>query len=1154
MSIKHINESFERLASNTKPVKELKEKFDPTLRDLTSSLNQVIESLEKKGSNVMLYESAFQNEIEKFFPDKSWWEVTDIDISSDLFERKDPRMTAKRIVESIRRKPMRESSDDKLVIYKSLGKYKITPKSNYSARIQNARKIHSLDDFSSADEIIDYYVKNGWAKGKEDFEILDESKKITERNLTRSERHNRDMEKIFSTKKSQDEKIADFLRKNGYSEEQVDKLQKQDKLSYEIAKKFTPDGKQPSDVLGKILKESDDEIEYEKKYYSKLRPDGTGEIEYWEVDAPKHPKDWGRGERNRVVLDKKEWQKRAFGIKENKNLKEAEAPAGYSPKKQGKAYKVFRVKNGKLYPPMVANPGGEDTPIGKWLIADEGEFAGLSKTGRPQVKSSQGGTLSYRPGWHLGDIPRASQFDRTNKETGEKEFPKDFVWAECSYTMDVDYQPESDEQGYMRIDKDGKPYRSDKYQHSLAGLPKLPKDGYYKYRTNPRPDTVPWVITGAIKVDRLLSDAEVNAILERNGVEPIHRQGGDKTLAELGLRESLNRKSVKEDWWNNQSNYTVLDHEDEYPTNGQWFDFVFDFYNGRLGYVTETNRGHTKARDADHAIEKFWRSHEKASDGKSGFILTSVKDESGKEYLSEKLSNKRKLKESFPTHGNKIDLEEVIQSLWEKGDEIGGEDWIEVFNPNGVSKLSSGEEYCNRIEVTGADDKQIKISLKTNGGNVEYQIFNEGRDWKKASSIDELWKVIFDRVGRKENESLRRKPMREETDWDTYAEIEKEQVSDYSNRVKSEITPQVRRTFSRIKNVLENESRDAYVDGFYFPQKAVDMLKGGNRYHLNKYMDINVSDTLNMIDENGSVEEAIDSLFVDYKPGSAYSWASNFVANLKKINGKNESFTKKHAKKLKESHRRKLTESFDDMEVFMNTWANYNEYGADGVLTPTGWMSIDEAIEYCEEYADYEPFINDTDNVPFDDINEYSNASSALEELKELQESDVDEEAVKAIVEAGGYDIKEAIEIAESGDYYFYPGLSSYTDLAYELIDELGGIGEAVGKNVVNYIDEDQMRREYRWDIREIMRDSAEDEVDREHYGEDEDSYDREQEIEDWMDEHEDEYLDMVIDEDIRMAEAGEVDLSNYFDYEAFGRDLSFDGYTIVDNGIIYIP
>ena len=238
-------------------------------------------------------------------------------------------------------------------------------------------------------------------------------------------------------------------------------------------------------------------------------------------------------------------------VEESIDIKEKASPDGYAPTKTGKAYKVFKVKNGKLYPPMVANKGGEDTPIGIWLDAEEGEFAGLSKTGRPQVKSTGSGNLSYRPGWHLGDVPRAPQFDRRNKETGEMEFPKDFVWAECDYAMDVDYQSESDARGYERtkVDDQGNVIttKSKKFQHSLAGLPKLPTNGYYKYRTNPRPDTVPWVITGQMKVNRLLDDFEVNEILKSKGIEPIHRQGGDKTLKELGLTESLEEKCCNED-------------------------------------------------------------------------------------------------------------------------------------------------------------------------------------------------------------------------------------------------------------------------------------------------------------------------------------------------------------------------------------------------------------------------------------------------------------------------------------------------------------------------------------------------------------------------------------------------------------------------------
>ena len=209
------------------------------------------------------------------------------------------------------------------------------------------------------------------------------------------------------------------------------------------------------------------------------------------------------------------------------------------PKKTLTGYKVFVVKNGKLYPPMVANPDAADTPVGVWLNADIGAQAPDSKTGRKQVKAggkgTQGGSgsLAFRPGWHLGETPLATQFDRTNPETGKRElFPENFVWAECEIAADKNYQEEAMSYGYTK---------SGKFQHSLAGLPKLPVDGYYKYRTNPNPDTVPWLITGAMKVTRLLDDAEVNRILESKGLPPKNRVGGNKTLADLGLEETAKR-------------------------------------------------------------------------------------------------------------------------------------------------------------------------------------------------------------------------------------------------------------------------------------------------------------------------------------------------------------------------------------------------------------------------------------------------------------------------------------------------------------------------------------------------------------------------------------------------------------------------------------
>lgn len=194
------------------------------------------------------------------------------------------------------------------------------------------------------------------------------------------------------------------------------------------------------------------------------------------------------------------------------------------PKKKGVGYKVFVLKDGKLYPPMVANPDGAATPVGVWLDADAAPIAGESKTGRPQVKQggkgTQGGSgkLAYRPGWHLGVVPYAIQFNRKDADGNKTLFPKNFVFAEVEYAADVDYQEEARQEG---INPSGK------YQHSLAGLKHLPTDGYYMYRTNPNPETDPWVITGAMKVNRILTRAEQAELVKNAGREPQQIQDGD---------------------------------------------------------------------------------------------------------------------------------------------------------------------------------------------------------------------------------------------------------------------------------------------------------------------------------------------------------------------------------------------------------------------------------------------------------------------------------------------------------------------------------------------------------------------------------------------------------------------------------------------------
>lgn len=215
---------------------------------------------------------------------------------------------------------------------------------------------------------------------------------------------------------------------------------------------------------------------------------------------------------------------------------------------------------------------------------------------------------------------------------------------------------------------------------------------------------------------------------------------------------------------------------------------------------------------------------------------------------------------------------------------------------------------------------------------------------------------------------------------------------------------------------------------------------------------------------------------------------------------------------LKESEEEK-----NKMEVFMNTWANYNEYGADGGITPTGWMSIDQAIEYCKKYAEYEPFINDVDNCPIE-VSEYDNAPDKLEELIRYNEFE-DKTLLKNAMETGKYStVDDYIDVLERGDYIWFPGVSDDEGLGEAYVDMVGFEGITSPEN---YIDRQKV-------IDMIESTYSEEEL--EEYGGAE------------------EEADVMID--IYTKDGNKDFFEEYFSYEALGRELSVD-YTYTSDGAI---
>jgi len=191
------------------------------------------------------------------------------------------------------------------------------------------------------------------------------------------------------------------------------------------------------------------------------------------------------------------------------------------PQKTVKAYKLFKTKNGKLYPLFVN--ANKPVPVGQWLTAEEGP-QGKSQ-GR--VKSTLG-DLAYRPGWHSGDLPVATHIGAKSHADlkAPDTRPSNHVWAEVEHPADVDWQSLANSRA--RMNAKGEPI-----PNTAHITDQVPHGGFYRYKTNPNMSGN-WLISGGMKVNRVLGDDEVKAINDAHGVADLPRRpgfadGGDVT-------------------------------------------------------------------------------------------------------------------------------------------------------------------------------------------------------------------------------------------------------------------------------------------------------------------------------------------------------------------------------------------------------------------------------------------------------------------------------------------------------------------------------------------------------------------------------------------------------------------------------------------------
>ncbi len=204
------------------------------------------------------------------------------------------------------------------------------------------------------------------------------------------------------------------------------------------------------------------------------------------------------------------------------------------PEKSVTAYKLFRVdpkQPGKLFPLFV----NSTTPVGtgEWIAAEIGEAAPDSKTGKRKVKSKLG-PLAFRPGWHGGDLPVATHIGSRAGGPTPTYRPANQVWAEVEMPDDVDWQSKAN--AAAKKNKNG-----EVMARTAHITDQLPKGGHYRYKTNPNM-TGEWMIAGEMKVNRVLSDAEVESINSAAGVSDLPRASPRVDSIETDITFSIKPK------------------------------------------------------------------------------------------------------------------------------------------------------------------------------------------------------------------------------------------------------------------------------------------------------------------------------------------------------------------------------------------------------------------------------------------------------------------------------------------------------------------------------------------------------------------------------------------------------------------------------------
>lgn len=324
---------------------------------------------------------------------------------------------------------------------------------------------------------------------------------------------------------------------------------------------------------------------------------------------------------------------------------------------------------------------------------------GVNGSAKSETGEGSASMYALRPGWHFGEVPSMHQIGYGENKDMRLD---NQVWVEVDMSADVDYNEEA-----------ASNWGGDIPTH-------IPTDGYYKFATNPTQKKTKsgatdadntkadWYVAGAFKVNRILSDAEADSIVndynQRTGrnVPLDHRRSGGRMFN----AETMSVEDVKYSMTKDSDGNNLTEAQQEFFKDSKVVD---EEGNLKVMYHGTPNGDFTKFKSGTYFTDNKEYADRYQNPGASS--ISSGKTASAPKTFAVHLNIKK------PFDLNDAEARDIYINEYIKGG-----------NAMGINPYLSDAEYAKITTIDWTEAEDLRDFLEENDYDYDGLILDEGAD------------------------------------------------------------------------------------------------------------------------------------------------------------------------------------------------------------------------------------------------------------------------------------------------------------------------------------------------------------------------------------------------------------------------------------------